>query len=143
MKKLVNFLVLSTLLVIATGCERPRAVLYLMENQTGKEIVVYPPYYWEENTLAPDEYFPVGSFTIYPYGPGVEVFYRNQPFYISMDGVKYQVDRNQKDNCLYESNYHRASDALTDSLRQNKAELVWVYELTEDYIKRQIVVSEE
>ena len=143
MKKTFFFLVLSTVLIVMTGCDRPRAVLYLMENQTDKELTVYPPYGLGVITLAPGEYFHVGSFGIYPDGPIVEVFYGNQPFYISMDGVKYQVDRNQKDNCLYESNYHRASDALTESLRENKTELVFIYELTEDYIQRQIVVPEE
>ena len=140
MKKMLNLLVLSTLLVITTSCERYRSVLYAMGNQTDKEIIVYPPLFKDATILAPGEYFGIA---VYGIDEPVQALYGTRPFYISIDGVKYQVDRNQKDNCLWTWNYHEAPEAVGDSLRGYRGEIVSVYELTEDYIKRQIVVTEE
>jgi len=139
MKKCLNLLLFSTLLVIMTGCEKSRSILYAMGNQTDKEIIVYPPLFKDATILAPGEYFGIA---VYDIDVPVQALYGTRPFYISMDGVKYQVDRNQKDNCLWTWNYHEAPKEVADSLRDYKGEIVSVYELTEDYIQRQIVVDE-
>ena len=142
MKKTFYFLALAAVLALTSGCNRDRSILYAMGNQTDKEITVYPPYGKMATTLSPGQYFGISIYPLYPDGPVVEALYDNSPFYISIDGVKYQVDRNQRDNCLWTYNYHEAPEAIADSLRDYKGELIWVYYLTEDYIKRQIVVNE-
>ena len=142
MKKNLELLLLCTLLVFMASCESPRSVLFALGNQTDKEIIIYPPHGKGATTLAPGEYFGIAVYSLYHNAPVVESLYGTLPVYISMEGVKYQVDRNQRDNCLWGQNYHEAPKAVADSLRDYKSEVVWVYELTEDYIKQQIVVKE-
>lgn len=143
MKKTLCFLALGALLVLLSGCVRSRLILYAMGNQTGKEITIYPPSEYQEGpvVLAPGDYFTVGHFLLPIDGPAFDSFYETSPFYIVMDGIKYQIDRNQQDNCLWVFNYHEAPEELAASLRQDKNELVWVYDLTEDYIRRQIIID--
>ena len=142
MKKTFYFLALAAVLALTSGCRRGYSIMYAMGNQTTKEITIVAPYDKEPTTLAPGEYFTIGHYSFSYEEPGIDAFYFNNPVYIIMDGVKYQIDRNQQDNCLWEGNYHQASEELATTLRQEKGELVWVYDLTEDYIKRQIVVDE-
>ena len=147
MKKTFYFLALAAVLALASGCRRGYTSLYVLGNQTGKEIIIYPPYYFEgedSTILAPGEFFRIGRVDYYNgYGIRPESFYSLKPLYISMDGIKYQIDRNDPDNCLYTLNYHAASPEVTAALINGLYDYVSVYDLTEDYIKRQIVVDNE
>ena len=146
MKKIFYFLALAAVLALITGCRRGFSMLYVLGNQTGKQLIIYPPYHLqgEDSTiLAPGEYFKIGSVVMAEgYGVKPDCFYYQKPFYISMDGVKYQIDRNEPDNCLWVWNYRYATQEETDALLKAPDSGVEVYDLTEDYIKRQIVVEE-
>lgn len=144
MKPCIFYMVVITTTLFLSSCNQSRPILYMMENQTGTTITIYPPYspYGDSTILNSGDYFTIGHFSTPKDGPVIESFYMTYPVYISMEGVKYQIDRNQDDNCLWERNYHPAPEALADSLRQFKNELVRIYVLTEAYIKRQIVVDE-
>jgi len=146
MKKTFCFLALAALLNLTSGCKKEYCSLYVLGNQTEKELIIYPPYYFEgedSTVLAPGEFFKIGRVD-YSNGNGFrpEYFYQQQPLYISMDGIKYQIDRNDPDNCLWTWNYHAASQEVTAALLTGSYDYVSVFYLTEDYIQRQIVVNE-
>lgn len=146
MKKTILFLALAATLALTTSCRRADHILCVLGNQTDKQLIIYPPYHVEgedSTILAPGEFFRAGSVTfVEGYGVKPESFYYQEPLYISMDGVKYQIDRNDPDNCLYYWNYHPASEEVTAAVLTGNYDFVSVFYLTEDYIKRQIVVEE-
>ena len=146
MKKTFYFLALIAVLALTSGCRRGYTCLYVLGNQTEKELIIYPPYYYEgedSTILAPGEFFRIGGVDYFEgYGIRPEYFYNQQPLYISMDGVKYQIDRNDPDNCLWTRNYRVASPEVTAAVITKYYDHVEVYYLTEDYIKRQIVAEE-
>ena len=68
-----------------------------------------------------------------------------KPLFITMDDVTYQIDRTQEDGCAHSaafSNPTQEERTILDKIVYPKS-VIHVFRLTEDYIKRQIVVSEE
>ena len=145
MKKLFFIQLVTFLFVSMTSCHRVDDYLYFLSNETGKELVIYPPMHYEgedSTILAPNEYFKIGTVQyVYSYGVRPENFYYQDHLYISMDGVVYCIDRNDRNNCLWTWSYQCASDEEMAKLLYGSYDGAFVFRLTEDYIKRQIVVE--
>ena len=70
MKKLFFIQLVTFLFVSMTSCHRVDDYLYFLSNETGKELVIYPPMHYEgedSTILAPNEYFKIGTVQ-YVYG---------------------------------------------------------------------------
>ena len=147
MKKLLNLLVLSILLLSISSCSREYVQVYGLGNQTDKEVIIFPPAeipFSDSIAISPHEYYRVGRLLLPTYGPIIESFYGLQAVYLKYDGVIYQIDRNDSDCCLWELNYHsEINEEIAAKLRVENGDKVATYVLTEDYIKRQIVVTKE
>ena len=148
MKKALCLFALSLLLL--TGCERVVRDTYVIENQTDKDLTFYPanyyftPYEKDTITIAPGEIFVIYQ-AVYNSKPNAyhpEYFYDNRPLFVEYDGVKYQIDRNDPENCFKAMNYWPPQqNYVTTSAYIKPDDFVWSFEMTEDYIKSQIVVE--
>lgn len=142
-QKLFFAMVMASLLLLSACGGTPFRRLYTLCNQSGKDIVLYPSGMNDSVELAPNEVYIKDIIT---YGEYVKVDaypVSDSVLYIIMDGVKYMVDRNQEGNCLLPYSYEPAPEAYADSIKQQPSDQVLVFYLTEEYIKKQIVVEKE
>lgn len=136
-------LFLSAFVLVLAGCtSTTMSNFYYVVNQTDKELIVQPRAD-RVVTVLPDEY--LGLFGLF-YSKDMEApenvdLSSSAPLYITLDGVRYQVTK-EPDGCLYSQSYYEAPDSIAAQLRESKQDRIFLFPLTEDYIKSQLVVED-
>ncbi len=144
MKKCVYLFALCFGLFLLNGCSSgSRIIVYALHNQTDKD-VTFCIDGANPSVIAPNEYYVISRCLEEIDGEMDLSIFWSSKIYLTLDGVRYQVDRNDSKGCLWKLNYHPVQDAeIAASLRTESRDGVCIFELTEDYIMRQIPVSEE
>ena len=141
-KLFVAVVMASLILLSACGGYNFRR-MYTLCNQTDKDLVLYPTKTNDSVRLAPNGVQVMDIINVNPYVNFRAALNGGHALYITMDGVKYMIDRNQEGNCLSDYSYTLAPTAYSDSVKQQPSDQVLVFYLTEEYIKKQIVVEKE
>lgn len=144
MKKLCLFAVIGAVSIL-TGCSSDwEQTSHYLHNQSGEAITIT---HIVTREVENDSYGRVLGYRYKKDEPvNIEAsFNQNRDsIYITYKGVTYLVDESQKDGCAWAENYSEATAEdlakLKNQIKQN--EKVRVFRLTEDYIKKQIVIDQ-
>ena len=135
-------MVMASLLLLSACTSKPFRRMYTLCNQTDRALVLYPTKTNDSVRLAPNEVY-IRKIATYGEYVDADAYPNDSILYIIMDDVTYMVDRNLKWNCLSPYAYESAPKAYADSIKQQPSDQVLVFYLTEEYIKKQIVVEEK
>ena len=145
MKKICYFFACMAILCLLNGCSSKQITHeYALINYTGKDVTIMRDY---ERTIHDGGHHFIGGASVNEdYSRAdVDAVFRScwTPLYLVYDGVKYQVDEEQKDGCAWGDAYDEPTEEEYAMISpQKKANYhLHVFRLTEDYILRQIPVE--
>ena len=123
--------------LVLCGCEGEKITMnrFCLKNETGKELTIVNrnPSHADSVTVANNAYYQLQYIALPGFGASDIPLNDHAAVIIYKDGIGYQVDRNRKDCCLWESSYHPLWEP-DENIFQNDNDLVLVYTLTEEKV---------